>query len=158
MRAIWVRKSATGNILFFIDADVCVTRTRWRGLIDEFTQDPQLDALIGSYDDSPQSQDFLSQYKNLMHCYTHQNSQRQACTFWSGCGAIKKAVFEEHSGFSVDYERPAIEDIELGYRLASAKRKVVLDPRVAGEAPEGLELLSASLRPTFSIAVSPGPS
>jgi glycosyltransferase involved in cell wall biosynthesis len=121
-------RSATGDILFFIDADVCVYPDTVARVASEFAQDPELDALIGSYDDSPQSLDFLSQYKNLMHCYTHQNSRREACTFWSGCGAIKKATFTELSGFSEDYERPAIEDIELGYRLASAKRKVVLDP------------------------------
>jgi glycosyltransferase involved in cell wall biosynthesis len=123
-------KAATGDILFFIDADVCVHPDTVGRVLAEFKQDPHLDALIGSYDDSPRSQDFLSQYKNLMHCFTHQNSKRQACTFWSGCGAIKKAVFEEHSGFSVNYERPAIEDIELGYRLKLAKRKVVLDPEL----------------------------
>ena len=123
-------KVATGDVLFFIDADVCVYPETVARVVTEFSQDPRLDALIGSYDDSPQSQDFLSQYKNLMHCYTHQNSRRQACTFWSGCGAIKKTVFEEHSGFSEDYQRPAIEDIELGYRLAQAKRKVLLDPQL----------------------------
>jgi hypothetical protein len=86
--------------------------------------------LVGSYDDAPESADFLSQYKNLMHHFVHQRSRREACTFWSGCGAIRREVFLEHGGFDESYERPAIEDIELGYRLFQAKRKLVLDPRI----------------------------
>jgi len=121
---------ATGDILFFIDADVCVYPNTLERVLDDFQQDPGLHALIGSYDSSPAKQDFLSQYKNLMHCFVHQNSRRQACTFWSGCGAIRKEVFLQHSGFDESYQRPAIEDIELGYRLFRAKRKMILDSRL----------------------------
>src|SRR5215472_13049705 len=87
---------------------------------------------IDSYDDSPDSPDFLSQYKNLMHCYVHQTAREQASTFWSGCGAIRRSVFLQFSGFDADtYQRPAIEDIELGYRLYSAGYKMVLDRNLA---------------------------
>ncbi len=120
-------KAAKGEIVFFIDADVCVYPNTVERLLDNFEEDPEMDALMGSYDDSPHSQDFLSQYKNLMHCFVHQQSRRSACTFWSGCGAIRREVFLQHSGFDESYGRPAIEDIELGYRLARAGRKLVLD-------------------------------
>jgi glycosyltransferase involved in cell wall biosynthesis len=119
--------SAKGEILFFIDADVCVYPETLTRVLDAFQQDPELDALIGSYDSSPSQRDFLSQYKNLMHCFVHQGARREACTFWSGCGAIRKHVFLEHSGFDESYGRPAIEDIELGYRLFRARRKLILD-------------------------------
>jgi glycosyltransferase involved in cell wall biosynthesis len=123
-------REATGDILFFIDADVCVyphTLTRVRS---NFNQDPALSAVIGSYDDQPESQDFLSMYRNLMHCYVHHNARREACTFWSGCGAIRKSVFQEYSGFDESYDRPAIEDIELGYRMARDGKKMVLDASI----------------------------
>ena len=123
-------RAARGVILFFIDADVCVKPDTVARIISDFSEDPDLDALIGSYDNSPECQDFLSQYRNLMHCYTHQHGHRQACTFWSGCGAIRRALFLEHSGFDESYERPAIEDIELGYRLAAAKHKLMLNPEL----------------------------
>jgi GT2 family glycosyltransferase len=119
--------AASADILFFIDADVCVFPNTLARILSDFAEEPDLDAVIGSYDDSPQSQDFLSLYKNLMHCYTHQTAKRQACTFWSGCGAIRKSVFLEYSGFDESYDRPAIEDIELGYRLARRQKKIVLD-------------------------------
>jgi hypothetical protein len=60
----------------------------------------------------------------------HQQARREACTFWSGCGAIRRGAFLEHGGFHESYERPAIEDIELGYRLHQAGRKMILDPSV----------------------------
>lgn len=120
-------REATGDILYFIDADVCVEPGTLRRIRANFEEDPGIDALIGSYDNSPQAQDFLSQYKNLMHCYTHQRGKKQACTFWSGCGAIRRKVFLECSGFDESYGRPAIEDIELGYRLKRDKKKIVLD-------------------------------
>jgi glycosyltransferase involved in cell wall biosynthesis len=119
--------AATGDVLFFIDCDVLVYPGSVGRIQASFAQDPDLAATIGSYDDSPGSEDFLSQYRNLMHCYVHQTGRRQACTFWSGCGAIRREVFLAHGGFDESYARPAIEDIELGYRLAKAGRKVTLD-------------------------------
>jgi hypothetical protein len=62
-----------------------------------------------------------------MHCYVHQKGKSAACTFWSGCGAIRRDVFLKHAGFDESYGRPAIEDIELGYRLRTAGSKVILD-------------------------------
>jgi glycosyltransferase involved in cell wall biosynthesis len=121
---------AAADLLFFIDADVCVNPSTLQRILDNFRDDPGIDAVIGSYDDSPESKDFLSQYRNLMHCYTHQHGKREASTFWSGCGAIRKSAFLEHSGFAESYGRPAIEDIELGYRLKHNGKRIVLDPEL----------------------------
>jgi hypothetical protein len=123
-------KVAKGDILYFIDADVCVYPQTVERVIWNFSNDPELSALIGSYDEEPESQDFLSQYRNLMHCFVHQNGKRDACTFWSGCGAIRRELFLQYSGFDESYDRPAIEDIELGYRLAADKHKLALDPQL----------------------------
>jgi glycosyltransferase involved in cell wall biosynthesis len=123
-------RSAQADILFFIDADVCVHPHTLTRVLANFAQDPELMAVIGSYDDQPESQDFLSLYRNLMHCYVHHHSRREACTFWSGCGAIRKSVFHEYSGFDESYRRPAIEDIELGYRLARDRKKMLLDASI----------------------------
>lgn len=119
---------ATGDILFFIDSDVLVKPDTIERVAEAFESDPKLDGLIGSYDDEPGSRDFISQYKNLMHCYVHQNGRRKSSTFWSGCGAIRRELFHEMKGFDETYERPCIEDIELGYRLMMQGRIVMLDP------------------------------
>ncbi len=120
-------REARGDILFFIDADVCVTPDSLGRVAQTFAEDASLDALIGSYDDSPEAPDFLSQYKNLMHHFVHQSGRETASTFWSGCGAIRREVFERYSGFREDYKRPAIEDIELGYRLTRDGARILLD-------------------------------
>ncbi len=121
-------KEARGEILFFIDSDVAVYPGTLRRVYTDFQRDPALASVIGSYDDSPGSDDFMSQYRNLLHCFVHQTARRQACTFWSGCGAIKRDIFFEFGGFDEGaYGRPAIEDIELGYRLSRAGQRMMLD-------------------------------
>jgi glycosyltransferase involved in cell wall biosynthesis len=121
-------KQAAGDILFFLDSDVCVTPETIARIARTFTSDPALDALIGSYDRKPTYWNFLSQYRNLMHAYVHQTGEAQASTFWSGCGAVRREVFLAHGGFDGElYKRPAIEDIELGYRMVLHGRKILLD-------------------------------
>jgi glycosyltransferase involved in cell wall biosynthesis len=120
-------REAKGEIVFFIDADICLHRNTLSRVSSGFAADPDVDAIIGSYDDSPEQQDVLSMYRNLMHRYVHQHGRTQASTFWSGCGAIRRSVFLKHGGFDESYRRPAIEDIELGYRLVAAGHRIVLD-------------------------------
>jgi glycosyltransferase involved in cell wall biosynthesis len=120
-------RAAAGEIVFFIDADICVHPNTLSRLLEGFVSQPERDAMIGSYDDSPEQQDVLSMYRNLMHRYVHQHGREEASTFWSGCGAIRRSVFLKHGGFDERYRRPAIEDIELGYRLAAAGHKIFLD-------------------------------
>jgi hypothetical protein len=88
---------------------------------------------MGSYDDAPAAPNFLSQYKNLLHHYTHQTGKRNASTFWTGCGAIRAGVFREMHGFAEERCRPSaggcpgvIEDVELGYRLKEAGHEIHL--------------------------------
>ncbi len=124
-------QAARGDIFLFIDADVCVAPDTLARIASAFNQDPALDALIGSYDDAPDARDFISQYKNLMHCFVHHQGKRRASTFWTGCGAIRRAVFAASGGFDERYTRPRIEDIELGARLIRAGRRIELDPELA---------------------------
>lgn len=117
---------ARGEILFFLDSDVCVAPDTVSKIIGEFLRDPALDAIMGSYDNSPSEKNFVSQYRNLMHCFVHQHAQREATTFWAGCGAIRRQIFLDFGGFDEKYVSPSIEDIELGYRLFRAHRKLAL--------------------------------
>ena len=123
-------RAARGDILLFVDADVCVRRDTTARVRAAFARDRDLDGLIGSYDDEPSAPNLVSQYKNLLHCFVHQTGRRRASTFWSGCGAIRRSVFLAHGGFDESYARPAIEDIELGTRLHHAGHKVSLDPEL----------------------------
>jgi glycosyltransferase involved in cell wall biosynthesis len=128
--AVW----AGGSHLVFIDADVCVHPDALERFATSFAADLQVDAVIGSYDDSPSERNFLSQYKNLFHHYVHQSCDGQIYTFWSGCGAIKREVFLTFGGFDERrYQRPAIEDIELGTWVSTAGRRIILDRRIKGK-------------------------
>lgn len=121
-------REAEGDFLWFVDADVIVHDDAVQYLREGFSE-PEVVAVFGSYDDRPPAQNFLSQYKNLVHHFYHHRGRRQASTFWSGCGAVRKAAFLAAGGFDVErYTRPSIEDIELGYRLGDAGGRILLIP------------------------------
>ena len=124
---------ARGNVLLFVDADVCVHHDTIARINDHLRQDQSLDAVIGVYDDAPAAAPFVSQYRNLLHCFTHRVGRSEASTFWSGCGAVRKEVFLRHGGFDLRYGRPAIEDVEFGMRLTSAGGRVLLDPAIQAQ-------------------------
>ncbi|BAY86987.1 family 2 glycosyl transferase [Calothrix parasitica NIES-267] len=117
---------ATGDIVYFIDADVVISPDAIGQVKKAFESDSELAALIGSYDDQPGASNFLSQYKNLFHHYTHQVANEEAFTFWGACGAIRREIFLSVGGFDESYRRPSIEDIELGYRIRGAGYKIKL--------------------------------
>lgn len=119
--------AAKGSILVFLDSDVCIHADTIQRIRDSFASDPDLAALIGSYDDAPAAPGFVSQYRNLLHYYMHQKGHATASTFWAGCGAIRADVFEEFGGFAAAYDHPSVEDIELGYRLRANGQKILLD-------------------------------
>ncbi len=117
---------AKGDILWFIDADVIVHENAATTMLRAY-EDDEVVAVFGSYDNEPPAQNFLSQYKNLVHHYYHQRARKEASTFWSGCGTVKKDAFLELGGFDTEmFKRPSIEDIELGYRLINAGGKLIL--------------------------------
>lgn len=123
--------SADGEILAFVDADVVLPPSALRLVAEDFAHDADLAAVFGSYDDRPAWRTFVSQYKNLMHHYVHQISNESAATFWAGCGAIRKTVFEEFGGFDgAKYTTPSIEDIALGLELARCGRRILLDKHI----------------------------
>jgi GT2 family glycosyltransferase len=125
-------RAATAPLLFFLDADVLVHHDTVHRLLAHFDADPGLTALFGSYDDRPAAPGLVSQFRNLLHHFVHQSGHfvanaRPAHTFWTGCGAIRRDAFLALGGFDPRlYRRPAIEDIELGYRLARSGHRIAL--------------------------------
>ena len=124
---------ATGEILFFVDADV-VLDAEAIGLAAEALQsDAALGAVFGSYDEQPDAPGLLSRYRNLYHHWNHQVGGEEASTFWTGCGAVRRGLFLSLGGFSESFERPSIEDIEFGYRLRAAGHRIRLLKRMQGK-------------------------
>ena len=121
-------EAAKSEILFFVDADVVINGDAVERVRAAFREEPEVAAFIGSYDEDPDEQNFHSQYKNLFHHFVHQHGSPEASTFWGACGAIRREVFHKMGGFDENYERPSIEDIELGYRLKETSHRIRLLP------------------------------
>jgi glycosyltransferase involved in cell wall biosynthesis len=117
---------ARGDILFFTDADVVLQEQAIARAAQALAGDPGIAAVFGSYDERPGDPGLLSRYRNLYHHWNHQMGNVEASTFWSGCGAIRRAVFTAAGGFSEAFARPSIEDIELGYRLRAMGQRIRL--------------------------------
>jgi glycosyltransferase involved in cell wall biosynthesis len=124
---------ATGNILFFVDADVVLAPGSLDRAIWLLDTRPEFAAVFGSYDTRPRARGLVSQYRNLLHHFVHQQGNPEASTFWTGCGAIRREVFLGVGGFDAKrFPRPSIEDIELGVRLRKAGHRILLDREIQG--------------------------
>jgi len=124
---------ATGTHLWFVDSDVVVAENAARVLRETLARTGAA-AVIGSYDDRPAADNFLSQYKNLVHHYYHHRGKERASTFWGGCGAVERGIFMKLGGFDAQrYRYPSIEDIDLGYRIGDIGGKIVLERDLQGK-------------------------
>ena len=81
---------ARGDIVVFVDADVCVHTDTLRRFTAVFANEPDVSAVFGAYDTQPEAPQLVSQYRNLLHHFVHSQSAGEAETFWAGCGAIRR--------------------------------------------------------------------
>jgi GT2 family glycosyltransferase len=126
-------EAASGPIVFFVDADVVLAPGALCRVVQSFQEQPDLAAVFGSYDARPAAPGVISQYRNLLHHFVHQNSNSDASTFWAGCGAVRRNIFDKIGGFDEKrFSQPSIEDIELGYRLREAGYRILLDKQLQG--------------------------
>lgn len=126
-------EACTGEVLVFVDSDVRVAPDALSRLARLFREEADVGAAFGSYDDDPPAPGIVSRYRNLLHHYHHHRGAGDAGTFWAGLGAVRASVFREVDGFDEwHYERPQIEDIELGRRIRRAGHRIVLDPTIQG--------------------------
>lgn len=126
--------SSRGNLLLFVDADVVVAPSTLSGFATLFAARPTIAAAYGAYDNSPAYPSFVSQYRNLLHSYVHNQFPGRSITFWSGCGAVRRDAFMASGGFDGQrYPIPQVEDIEFGYRLADAGHEILLVPALTGK-------------------------
>lgn len=126
-------RHARGEILFFVDADVVLAPGALDRAVRILDTRPELAAVFGSYDARPRAHGLVSQYRNLLHHFVHQQGNPEASTFWAGCGAIRREIFLAVGGFDAErFPRPSIEDIELGVRLRRAGHRILLDREIQG--------------------------
>ncbi len=131
-RAISVPRPPRPRLIFFLDADVAVHPETLDRALARFEADP------GSRPSSARTttrRPRPGSSASIATCSITSSTSRApfddeirpAHTFWTGCGIIRRDVFLEFGGFDPRlYPRPAIEDIELGYRLTRAGHRIVL--------------------------------
>jgi GT2 family glycosyltransferase len=120
-------RAASGDVIFFVDADVAVhpdIAARVRAAMADAT----IHAVVGVYDDRPPASNFFSRYKNLLQRFIHLGARQDGATFWGACGAIRRSALEGVGGFDERFDRPSVEDIDLGYRLTNAGFRIAFSP------------------------------
>jgi GT2 family glycosyltransferase len=122
---------ARGDCVLFLDSDVLVKSDTLSRVAATMSSRTDVDAVFGAYCDEPDAAGLVSQYRNLLHHYTHEQEPGEAQSFWAGCGCIRRAVFISAGMYDEwRFSRPQIEDVELGYRLSALGRRILLQPDI----------------------------
>jgi cellulose synthase/poly-beta-1,6-N-acetylglucosamine synthase-like glycosyltransferase len=118
-------EQTTAPIIVFVDSDVIIHPDALLRISDFMAKQSDCDAVFGSYDAKPTDPSFVSQYRNLLHRFTHQNGCPEAQTFWTGLGAVRRPAFEQVGGFNPTYR--GIPDVAFGLDLSDAGFRIRLD-------------------------------
>lgn len=125
-------RATSADIVLFVDSDIVVppdlVASVGAALAPADAAAP--DAIIGSYDDEPAARSTVSQFRNLLHHWTHQQWAGPGHTFWGACGAIRREAFDAVGGFDESYTDATIEDIELGERLTAVGFRIEVVPSI----------------------------
>jgi len=100
--------------------------------VDRFFRDhPERSVMIGVYSPEPANEGTWPLYKALQ-CYSYYwrfPMVREVTLLWSAVAAFRRGLFLQSGGFSARFDRPSMEDLELGRRIAPAD-PIVLNRRV----------------------------
>jgi glycosyltransferase involved in cell wall biosynthesis len=121
---------AKSEILVFMDADTSAHSDTLDRFARKFRENPGLDAVVGSYDQTPTAPAMVSRFRNLLHSFVHHRAKHRASTFWAGCGAVRRARFQALGGFDESFRRPSIEDVEFGFHLRKIGGWIELDREI----------------------------
>ncbi|GGY44555.1 glycosyltransferase family 2 protein [Parvularcula lutaonensis] len=110
-------ETVTTPYVVFVDADVVVEPDACGRLVDAMAEGDNVAAAFGAYGVFQAGSNIAAKYVNLRHHYFHVHGDQSAETFWSGLGAVNVEIFGKLGGFDSAFDRPSIEDIELGTRL-----------------------------------------
>ncbi len=118
----------TGDIIFFVDADVVLSPDAAVRVMDDLVADPDAAGVNGLYEPEP-ANDPASPFDRYMALRKFSNFSgfRTFTHITTACGAIRRSVFDDVGGFDVRFVE--MEDIELGFRVTE-HHTILLDPEV----------------------------
>lgn len=116
---------ARGELLFFTDADVLIGPDTLERIAHAFDEHPERAAVIGTYAKDTPVPNVASKYKQYHHHWVNQHSPTTPASFFTACGAVRRAVFEQ-VGFDESWDR-CLEDVVFGMDLVSRGFAVYVD-------------------------------
>lgn len=145
-------RAASGDILFFIDADVMLRTDSIDRLVRRF-DNGDVEALCGVQADDMRHRDLASTYKNLWIRWTYLRCTGEVPLFYTTAAAIRRTHFWRAGGFDTGYTSPSLEDTAFGQRLARLGIRVRVQPDLEVEHVKRYSLASL-LRTDFCRAVA----
>ena len=124
-------REAGGDVLFFLDADV-ILQPGALGALRKAFAGGDVDAVVGHYTEVSPAAGFFSQYQNFYTFFNHDRQEGAINWFWTAMGAIQRDVFWEAGGFSEHFRGASAEDMQLGYELSRAGRRILLVKEIRG--------------------------
>lgn len=113
-------RMAKGDLLLFLDSDVIV-EPGGLGEVDRFFREyPDRSVMIGVYSPEPANSGILPKYKALQ-CFSYYEKMGEVTPIsllWAAKAAFRTNVFLEAGGFDETFDKPSMEDLELGRRIS----------------------------------------
>lgn len=145
-------RMASGEVLFFIDADVMV-RPDTLALLAESFEGGDVDGVCGVQAAEMRYTNIASQYKNLWMRWTYLRQTGDVPLFYTTAAAIRREAFLRVGGFDQGYATPNVEDTAFGQKLARLGVRVRVHPHLEVEHVKQYSLWGM-LRTDFMRAVS----
>ena len=118
---------ARGEVIAFVDQDVVVRPETLTGMIAALANQPGLDAVSASHDDTPGESNFVSQYWTLLLHFGEQRYAGVSAHFNSACGAVRRSALMSAGMYDEwRFETGCLESLELGQRLHDRGRGLLL--------------------------------
>lgn len=124
------------DYFLFIDSDVMIEKDTLRKLIER-ARSEKVEAVIGCYTKLPLSPCLFSIYHNLFQYFyffrnTSLHSDKSGANiFWTGCGLVEAAAFNDVGGFCENVEGASTEDGIFGYELRKKGYRIYVDMDIA---------------------------
>lgn len=123
-------RAARGDIILFIDSDVIISQKAVDHILEDFSSDSELAAVVGMLDKETPYKNISSQFYNLRKHYDYSLIDGNLSTLYTTASAVRKDIFHLVGGFNENYTTPSVEDTDLGKRLYKLGYKIKLDKNV----------------------------